>query len=85
MIDIEKGNASVYADLGMADAAEMQVSAILVDMVSEAIKYRRLSWAQAAAILGMPLPKLSGLLRGQFRAISQATMHDCLNRLGCHR
>ena len=43
MIDIEKGNTSVYADLGMADAAEMQVKAILVDMVSEAIKYRCLS------------------------------------------
>jgi len=85
MIDIEKGNTSVYADLGMADAAEMQVKAILVGMVSEAIKYRRLSWAQAAEILRMPLPKLSGLLRGQFRGISQATMHDCLNRLGCHR
>lgn len=30
----------------------------------------------------MPQPKLSGMLRGQFRGISEAKMLECLNRLG---
>lgn len=38
---------------------------------------------RAAELLGMPQPKLSDLLRGKFRGISQAKMIECLNRLGC--
>ena len=30
----------------------------------------------------MPQPKLSGMLRSQFRGISQTKMIACLNRLG---
>jgi predicted XRE-type DNA-binding protein len=30
----------------------------------------------------MPQPKLSEMLRGKFRGISQAKMIECLNRLG---
>ena len=37
---------------------------------------------QAAEILGIPQPKLSGMLRGQFRGISEAKMLECMNRLG---
>ena len=37
---------------------------------------------QAAEILGMTQPKLSNMLRGQFRGISEARMLDCLIRLG---
>lgn len=82
MIDIEKGSGNVYADLGMADAAEMQVKATLASKIGEIIKHRHLTQVQAAEVLGMPQPKLSGMLRGQFRGISEAKMLDCLNRLG---
>jgi predicted XRE-type DNA-binding protein len=34
------------------------------------------------ADIGMPQPKLSRMLRGQFRGIGEARMLDCLNRLG---
>ena len=37
---------------------------------------------QAAQLLGMTQPKLSNLLRGQFRGISEAKMLECLVRLG---
>jgi predicted XRE-type DNA-binding protein len=37
---------------------------------------------QAAELLGIPQPKLSGLLRGQFRGISESKMLECLTRLG---
>jgi predicted XRE-type DNA-binding protein len=82
MIEIEKGLASVYEDLGLADAAEMQVKATLAAKIGEIIKHRHLTQVQAAEILGMPQPKLSGMLRGQFRGISESKMLECMNRLG---
>ena len=62
MIEIEKGSASVYEDLGLPDAAEMQVKATLAAKIGEIIKHRHLTQIQAAEILGMPQPKLSGML-----------------------
>ena len=81
-IDIKKGSGNVYADLGFKDAAEMQVKARLATKIGEIIKQRHLTQQQAAEILDMTQPKLSGMLRGQFRGISEAKMLDCLNRLG---
>ena len=82
MIDIKKGSTNVYADLGLADAAGMLVKAHLAAKIAEIIKQRRLTQVRAAAILGMPQPKLSGMLRGRFRGISEIKMLQCLNRLG---
>ena len=42
------------------------------------IKSRRLTQQRAAELLGMPQPKLSEMLRGKFRGISQAKMKECL-------
>ena len=82
MIEIEKGSANVYEDLGLPDATEMQVKAALAAKIGEIIKHRHLTQTQAAEILGMPQPRLSGMLRGQFRGISEAKMLECMNRLG---
>ncbi len=82
MTDIKRGSGNVYEDLGFANAGEMQVKAGLASRISEIIRQRQLTQVQASAILGMPQPKLSGMLRGQFHGISEARMMDCLNRLG---
>jgi predicted XRE-type DNA-binding protein len=82
MIDIEQGSTNVYEDLGRPDAAELQVKAMLAAKIGEIIKHRHLTQVQASEILGMPQPKLSAMLRGQFRGISEAKMLECLNRLG---
>ena len=82
MIGIEKGSANIYEDLGLPDAAEMQVKATLAAKIGEIIKDRHLTQIQAAEVLGMTQPKLSGMLRGQFRGISEAQMLECMNRLG---
>ena len=82
MIDIEVGSANVYADLGRADAEEMLVKAQLASKIGDIIKRRKWTQARAAEVLGIPQPKLSGLLRGQFRGISEAKMMDCLAKLG---
>ena len=82
MIEIEKSSGNVYSDLESPDESEMLVKARLASKIGEIIKRRSLTQQQAAEILGMTQPKLSGLLRGQFRGISESKMLECLNRLG---
>jgi predicted XRE-type DNA-binding protein len=82
MIEIEESSGTVYADLGVTDAGEMLVKAQLATKIGEIIKRRHLTQIQAAEVLGMTQPKLSNMLRGQFRGISESKMLDCLARLG---
>ena len=82
MSKIEQGSTNVYADLGWENAEEMLVKAQLTSKIGEIIKRRKLTQVQAAELLGMTQPKLSNLLRGQFRGISEAKMLECLTRLG---
>ncbi|RAW87273.1 helix-turn-helix domain-containing protein [Photorhabdus laumondii] len=80
--NIEVSSGNIYADLGMENAEEMQVKAQLATAIGNIIKSRRLTQEKAAQLLGMTQPRLSNMLRGQFRGLSEAKMLDCLNRLG---
>ena len=73
---------NVYEQLGFPDAAEMLVKAQLVSQIGEILRERGWSQQQAAKVLGLTQPKLSKMLRGQFRGISEMKMMDCLLRLG---
>lgn len=81
-MDIERGSGNVYADLGIADAGEMLVKAQLATEIREVIEARRWKQAEAASVLGVPQPRLSKMLRGEFRGISESKMLDCLAKLG---
>jgi predicted XRE-type DNA-binding protein len=81
-IAIEQSSGNPYADLGVSDADDMLVKAGLAREIAQIIKARRLTQQRAAELLGMTQPKLSEMLRGRFRGISQAKMIECLNRLG---
>lgn len=80
--EIHEGSGNVYRDLGFADAEEMLVKAQLVHKISEIIRSRGLTQTEAAKILGLTQPKLSGILRGQFRGVSERKLIDCLTSLG---
>lgn len=81
-IEFDVGSGNVYADLDFPDADEMLVKAQLAAKIGEIIKAHRWSQQKAAEMVGLTQPKLSSLLRGQFRGISEAKMLDCLARLG---
>lgn len=81
-ITIEKSSGNVYADIGLADPQEMLVKAKLASKIGDIIKRQHLTQQQAAELLGMPQPKVSNLLNGQFRGISETKMLECLARLG---
>lgn len=82
MTTIEKGSYNVYRDLECPEADTMYVKARLAARIREIIEDRHLTEQQAADILGMPQPILSGMLRGKFRGISETKMTSRLNRLG---
>ena len=82
MKQIKHGSTNVYADLGYEDADEMLVKAQLATKIGEIVSQRQLTQTQAAELLGISQPKLSNMLRGQFRGISETKMIECLTRLG---
>ena len=81
-IAVETGSGNVYADLGLPDAQEMLVKAKLATKIAEIIKRQNMTQQEAAELLAMPQPKVSMMLRGQFRGISESKMLNCLARLG---
>jgi predicted XRE-type DNA-binding protein len=81
-IRIEKGSGNVYADLHYPDAEDMLVKAQIVTKISDIIRQRGLTQAKAATLLRLTQPKISRLLRGQFRGISERRLLRCLTRLG---
>ncbi|WP_132147081.1 helix-turn-helix domain-containing protein [Luteibacter rhizovicinus] len=82
MIWIEEVGSNVYADLGVAYANEMLVKARLAAKIGELIDDRKWTQQQAADALGLTQPKLSKMLRGQLRGMSEAIMTECLVLLG---
>jgi predicted XRE-type DNA-binding protein len=74
---------SAYEELGFPDANAMEVKAKLVLQIAALLAERGWSQQEAAKVLGLAQPKLSQMLRGQFRGISEIKMMDCLLRLGC--
>ena len=73
---------SVYEDLKYANADEMLIKARLVTEIADQLKLRRLTQADASELLGFSQPKLSNLLLGQFRGVSEKKLMECLTRLG---
>ena len=80
-IPIEEGSRNVYADLGYADSEDMVVKAQLVTKIADIIRQRGLTQQRAAKLLGLTQPKISRLLKGQFRGISERRLLRCLTRL----
>ena len=78
----ERGSTNVYADLGYKSAGGMLVKAQLVTTIAEILAERGYTQTKAAELLGIPQPKLSKMLRGQFRGFSERKLMDCLTLLG---
>ena|SRR6185437_13515096 len=77
-----QGNINVYADLGYRAADGMLLKAQLVTRIAELLAEKGLTHATAAPLLGVPQPKLSKILRGQFRGFSERRLLRFLIQLG---
>lgn len=78
---IELGSTSVYADLGYVDASEMQRKSSLTAQVTQGIGSLGLTTAAAAELLGITQAELSRITVGKFRAVSEATLLDLVQRI----
>ncbi len=81
-IPIQEGSRNVYADLSYPDPDDMMVKAQLVTKIRDIIRRRGLTQDKAAELLGLTQPKISKLLKGQFRGISERRLLRCLTSLG---
>ena len=76
---VTPGSCNVYADLGYENPEEMLLKAHLVMLLSKTIKAKGLNQYQAAELLGIDQPKVSALVRGQFRGYSLERLFKFLN------
>ena len=60
----------------------MLVKAQLAAKIAEILQRRALTQARASEILGLTQPKISDLLKGRFRGISEHRLLECLTRPG---
>lgn len=73
---------NIFADFGLPDAEEMLARAKLMLGVTELIRERKLTQAQAARILGTNQPTVSDLMRGKITRFSLERLIGFLNALG---
>ena len=81
-IAVETGSGNVFADLGLPDAEKLKIKSGLVIEITRAVRNLGLTQAEAGRRMGIPQPKVSALLRGDFANLSERKLMDCLNRLG---
>ena len=64
------GGDNVFDDLGFDQPEEELAKAKLVMAIGRAIRQRKLTQVQAAALLGIDQPKVSALLKGRYGGFS---------------
>lgn len=79
---VEMSSGNVFADLGLPDAEKLKIKSGLVIEITKAIRRLGLTQKAAAERMGIPQPKVSAMLRGDFSNLSERKLMDCLNRLG---
>src|ERR1017187_10597590 len=81
-IEVEASSGNVFADLGLPDAEQLKIKSGLVIEITRAVRRLGLTQEEAGRRMGIPQPKVSGLMRGDFSNLSEQKLMECLNRLG---
>ena len=79
---IKKGSGNVYADLGYNDAESMKIKADIVSRISSIIDEKKLTQKEVSKLTGIPQGRISNILNGQFRGVSEFRLLACLSVLG---
>lgn len=80
--EVHRSSGNVFADLGLPDAEKLKIKTGLVVEIRKAMRVLELNQQEAAKRMGIPQPKVSGMMRGDFTNLSERKLMDCLNRLG---
>ena len=81
-VEIQRSSGNVFADLGLPNAEKLKIKTGLVVEIRKAMRDLGLNKQEAAKRMGIPQPKVSGMMRGDFTNLSERKLMDCLNRLG---
>jgi predicted XRE-type DNA-binding protein len=81
-IEVWHGSDNVFADLELPDAEKLKIKSGLAIEIAKAMRALGLTQQAAAKRMGIPQPKVSGMMRGDFTNLSERKLMDCLNRLG---
>ena len=81
-VEVQRSSGNVFADLGLPDAEKLKIKTALVVEIRNAMRTLRLTQQAAAKRMGIPQPKVSGMMRGDFTNLSERKLMDCLNRIG---
>lgn len=81
-VEVHRSSGNVFADLGLPDVEKLKIKAGLVIEIRKAMRARGLNQQEAAKRMGVPQPKVSGMMHGDFTNLSERKLMDCLNRLG---
>jgi predicted XRE-type DNA-binding protein len=81
-IPVTAGSGNVFADLGFAQPEEELTKAKLAGLIWHEIERRRLTQAEAAALMGVDQPKVSALLNGRLATFSSERLMRLLTALG---
>ena len=81
-VEFEVSSGNVFADLGLADAAELKIKSGLAMEITRAVRRLGITQQDAGRTMGISQAKVSALLRGDFSNLSETKLMECLNRLG---
>ena len=79
---IIESSGNVFADLGLPNSEEELLKARLIWQIADTIGAQGLKQAEAAKLLGLKQPDVSGLLHGKTNGFSVDRLLRLLNRLG---
>jgi predicted XRE-type DNA-binding protein len=81
-VEVQRSSGNVFADLGLPDAEKLKIKTGLVVEIRKAMRALGLTQQAAATRMGIPQPKVSCMMRGDFTNLSERKLMDCLTRLG---
>src|SRR6516225_9296779 len=80
-IKVEEGSGNVFADIGLPNPEEALAKAEIARRVNRILADRGLSQVQAGAVLGIPQPRVSDLVRGRLAKFSLEKLIDFAKRM----
>jgi predicted XRE-type DNA-binding protein len=79
---LDAHSSDAVADRGIAQLDKLTIKSGLLIEITNAVRTLGLTQDEAAKRMGIPQPKVSGLLRGDVSNLSERKLMGCLNRLG---
>ena len=77
-VEVQRSSGNVFADLGLPDAEKLKIKTGLVVEIRRAMRALGLTQQAAAKRMGIPQPKVSGMMRGDFTNLSERKLMDGL-------